>query len=325
MLDLRHGRYPSKKEGVTPTWHGMMGECKAPDEDHWLYRLAEEEKPDDWDVFKQPGGLIKGANDKWKINVNAENIHNLPANYYIRGMQGKSEDWIKVNLANEYGFVASGKPVHPKFVDSVHCIDIPNFVPNDQFKIVLGFDFGRTPACAMLQETPAGGWICFDEFLAEEMSAVTFAPELARYLQKHYKGYTFTGWGDPSGANKGKGTDNVPIDIMVAAGVPCEGTANNNPLIRRAAAELPLSEIGMEGRQRIVILPKAKMMRKGLADGVCYRRVMVVGDERYADEPDKNKYSHPVEALEYALQGEGEGKGAVTPNNDDGWDKPIND
>ena len=34
--------------------------------------------------------------------------------------------------------------------------------------------------------------------------------------------------------------------------------------------------------------------------------------EKYTDEPDKNEYSHPVEALEYALQGEGEGRQALT-------------
>lgn len=53
------------------------------------------------------------------------------------------------------------------------------------------------------------------------------------------------------------------------------------------------------------------MIRKGLQGGFCYRRVQVSG-EKYTDEPDKNEYSHPVEALEYALQGEGEGRQALT-------------
>jgi len=52
------------------------------------------------------------------------------------------------------------------------------------------------------------------------------------------------------------------------------------------------------------------MIRKGLQGGFCYRRIQVSGD-KYTDEPDKNEYSHPVEALEYALQGEGEGRQAI--------------
>ena len=52
------------------------------------------------------------------------------------------------------------------------------------------------------------------------------------------------------------------------------------------------------------------MIRKGLQGGFCYRRVQTSG-ERYSDQPDKNEYSHPVEALEYGLQGEGEGRSAL--------------
>ncbi len=69
--------------------------------------------------------------------------------------------------------------------------------------------------------------------------------------------------------------------------------------------------MGMDGKPRLIILPKAKMIRKGLGGGFCYKRMLVTGDTRYHDEPDKNKYSHPVEGLEYGLQGEGEGKAAI--------------
>ena len=40
MLDLRHGRYPSAKEGAPCTWHGMIGDTNAPDEDHWYYQFS---------------------------------------------------------------------------------------------------------------------------------------------------------------------------------------------------------------------------------------------------------------------------------------------
>ena len=66
----------------------------------------------------------------------------------------------------------------------------------------------------------------------------------------------------------------------------------------------------MDGKTRFTVLPKASMVRKGLQGGFCYRRVQTTG-ERYTGEPDKNEYSHPVEALEYALQGEGEGRQAL--------------
>lgn len=310
MADLRHGRYPSKAAGgINPTWHGMIGDTNAPDEDHWYYRLAEEDHPLGWRFHRQPGGVISVGNDKFVPNRNAENLGNLPDGYYIRGMQGKSEDWIKVNLANEYGFVSSGKPVHPMYVDSVHCID--EYAPVQGRPIVLGFDFGRTPACALLQENHMGGWVCFDEFTGSNVSAVEFAPELKRYLDKNYKDFDFKGWGDPSGGSGGQGTSDTPFKIIRAAGIPCSPTLSNEPLKRRAALESPMKELGMNGKPRFQLTQKAKMIRKGLQGGFCYRRIMVTG-EKYTEEPDKNDYSHPVEALEYALQGEGEGRQALS-------------
>lgn len=309
ILDLRHGRYPSMKEGIKCTWHGMIGDTNAPDEDHWYYKAAEENKEEGWRFFRQPGGVYKDG-EVWKINENAENVTNLPDNYYKRGMANKADDWIKVNLANEYGFVSNGKPVHPRYVDSVHCQDL-DFTPDKDDTIILGFDFGRTPACAFFQNPKAfNRWILFDEFIGEDISAVDFAPQLKLYLDKNYPGYTFKGWGDPSGDSKGQGTDDTPFKIVRAAGIPCYPTVTNNPSLRRAALEKPMIEMCMDGKPRFIILPKAKMARKGLQGGFCYRRVMTTG-ERYTDEPDKNEYSHIVEAVEYGMQGEGEGREAV--------------
>ena len=112
MLDLRVGRFPSMADGgVQPTWHGIIGDTNAPDTDHWYYRLAEEQRPEGWKFFRQPGGVIRSGGG-WVANPKAENLRNLPAGYYATGMQGKSEDWISVNLGNEYGFSLDGKPVH---------------------------------------------------------------------------------------------------------------------------------------------------------------------------------------------------------------------
>jgi len=308
MLDLRHGRYPSNKEGIKPTHHGMLGDTNAPDEDHWYYKLAEIERPEGWVFHRQPGGVFRDG-EEWKINNKAENLTNLPDNYYKRGLSGKTDDWIKVNLANEYGFVSNGKPVHPMYTDSVHAAHM-EFTPSKDTPIILGFDFGRTPACAFLQRTSIGRWVCFDEMVLTDSGAIDFAPTLKRYIEDTYPGHTFKGWGDPSGDNKNQSNSETPFQIMRAAGIPCYPTESNDPLKRRAALEVPMKEMCMDGKPRFVVLPKASMIRKGLQGGFCYRRVQTSG-ERYADQPDKNEYSHPVEALEYGLQGEGEGRQAL--------------
>ena len=75
--------------------------------------------------------------------------------------------------------------------------------------------------------------------------------------------------------------------------------------------------MAMDGGPALIISPKCKYVRKGLAGAFCYRRVQVAGDERYTDEPEKNAWSHPVEALEYGLLGAGEGHEALSPPNMD--------
>lgn len=314
MADLRHGRYPKYTAGgVNATWHGMIGDTNAPDEDHWYYRFAEEERPEGWTFHRQPGGLLQSG-DTFVENPDAENLHNLPAGYYIKGMAGKSKDWIKVNLCNEYGFVASGKPVYPEYVDSVHCLGY-EYEPDPALPIILGFDFGRTPACALIQFDPVmGRYIGFDEITTFNTSAVTFAPEVRRYITARYPGIEIkSGWGDPAGDHKGQATDDTPIRILRAKGVPCSPTNTNDPLLRRGSLVNPMTRLCMDGKPAFMISPRAKMWRKGLAGGFCYKRVQVSGDERYKDEPEKNQYSHVCEAGEYALLGAGEGVAALTP------------
>ena len=315
MLDLRHGRYPTKaKEYVAPTHHGMIGDTNAPDTDHWLYHLAEEVRPKDWSFFKQPGGLVR-VDNKWKPNHLAENLENLPGkmDYYVKGMEGKADDWISVNLANEYGYVSDGKPVHPWYIDSTHCMK-EDFIPSLAHPIVLGFDFGRTPACVFVQKSAHMRWIAFDEFLAEDMGAVAFAPLLKKYIDQKYPNFRFKGWGDPSGDSGSQSDDRTPFMILRSAGIPCYPTYTNDIMIRRASLENPLKELCMDGKPRFMITPDCVVTRKGLQGGFCYRRVQISG-ERYTDVPDKNKFSHPCEALEYALQGEGEGRRALVKEN----------
>lgn len=312
MADLRHGRYPSAAAGgVDPTWHGMIGDTNAPDEDHWYYELAEEKHPKDWNFHRQPGGLFKKG-DTYIENKEAENLSNLPDGYYIKGMEGKNADWIDVNLCNEYGFVRDGKPVYPEYVDSIHCMD-HEYKPDQRLPIMIGVDFGRTPAAALIQYNDGmGRYIGFDEFVAEDMSAALFAPELKRYLDRVYPDFTFeTGGGDPSGVSKGQATEDTPFSIMRKNGINVQPVHSNDPLLRRASIVNSLTRLCMDGKPGFMISPKCKTWRKGLAGGFCYKRVLVAGDERYHDEPAKNKYSHICEGGEYGLMAYGEGRKAL--------------
>ena len=76
-----------------------------------------------------------------------------------------------------------------------------------------------------------------------------------------------------------------------------------------------------EGRARIAEAQKERwrrfhITRKGMAEGYAYKRVQVVGGERYHDKPNKNRYSHPCEAGQYMMLGAGEGQSVVPSRKD---------
>ncbi len=88
---------------------------------------------------------------------------------------------------------------------------------------------------------------------------------------------------------------------------PCKADPTNEPTIRREAVAGCLNRL-VDGEPGLLLSPHCKMLRKGFSGGYHYKRVRVVGDERYHDKPDKNAFSHPHDALQYLLSGAGEGR-----------------
>jgi hypothetical protein len=68
----------------------------------------------------------------------------------------------------------------------------------------------------------------------------------------------------------------------------------------------------IDGRPGFMLSPRCRMLRKALKGGYCYKRVQVVGDDRFHEKPDKNRYSHVAEGCEYMVLGAGEGVGVIS-------------
>jgi hypothetical protein len=113
LASQRVGRYPPKRWGGAD-WSGVCGDTNPPDDDHWIYRLFEELKPDLHKIFHQPGALrYDTSTDGFYLpNPLAENVqnHQLGYDYWLRQVPGKTRDWCKVYLQGLYGTVAKGSP-----------------------------------------------------------------------------------------------------------------------------------------------------------------------------------------------------------------------
>lgn len=314
----RVGRYPSVAQGGC-TYAGILLDTNSPDTDHWWYTLAERDtstepgrqmlesmyeaeqelramgalRPDQplFEFFHQPGGRHKDA----------ENIPNLRPGYYQFAMAGKSKDWIKVYVDGEYGYVQDGRPVHGDYVDSVHCKPC-KFVAGRP--LIVGMDFGLTPAATFLQMMSTGQWRCIGELCATSMGITRFAGVLKREMQQRFGNVEATFWGDPSGDDRDQ-DENKAFELLAAEKIIARPAPSQDPSVRREAMAGPLRRM-IDGEPGFIIDPSAVMTRKGLAGKFRYRRVQVVGDARFEDKPEKNEFSHPVESAEYGLLGGGE-------------------
>ena len=306
-LGDRVGRYPTIKDGGC-TWRGVIMDTNPPDDDHWWFRLSEQERPEGWEFFKQPGGLYE-IEGKFFPNPKAENLDNLEPRYYETRIAGKAPAYIRVYYAGQYGFVQEGKAVIPEYADAIHCAS-ETLSPLPGLAIWVGLDFGLTPAAVFAQRLPNGRWIWFDELVSEDMGIVRFADILKPMLLGEYAGFDFEIYGDPAGEQRAQTDEKTPFQILRAKGIDARPAPTNDFTLRREAIAVPLSRL-IDGKPGLIISPKCVNLRKGLSGGYCYRRLRVSGDERFEDKPNKNKYSHPVEAGGYLMIGAGEGAALV--------------
>ncbi len=284
-MDGRIGRYPPKKDGVGCTNPCILMDSNPPDEDSWIYKMFEEVRPDNAAAFYQPSGL----------SPEAENIANLPENYYENLAKGKDDYFINVYVHGKYGYLREGRPVYPEYNDKIHCNPEIEAIPNRD--IYIGLDFGLTPACVVGQLTVSGQLLILDEITSTRSGIKQFLEVVKPYLAQTYPGNAIQAWYcDPAG-NQGTQTDmKTPFDVMYENDVyPEEG--EQNPEIRVESVKQLLTKM-IDGEPAIVISHRAKMLRKGFTGAYHYRR-MKVSKERYADKPDKNEVSHVHDAMQY--------------------------
>jgi hypothetical protein len=83
-------------------------------------------------------------------------------------------------------------------------------------------------------------------------------------------------------------------------------THSNDVSLRLESVNATLQRM-IDGESGLLIDPKCVNIIKGFDGGYHYRRMQVSG-ERYDEKPNKNRFSHIHDALQYMLLGAGEGR-----------------
>jgi len=281
-LDSRIGRFNIKD--VPCTWKGIMMDTNAPEEDSWWYKYFETTKPDNSAEFIQPSAR----------SDEAENTKFLEDDYYSEIIKGKDDEWLRVYIDNEYGFVQEGELVYATaWVDRLHMAkEMLNPFPGRE--IVVALDFGLTPSAIFTQVTPRGHFNVLEEYVSDSMGVRRFAANILRpVLATKYRDYKIVFTGDPAGRVRMQTDEKTCYEeIMEAFPNSLVYPASTNSIVARVGAvEHFLSSLGDMGVPCLQLSSSCAELRKGFNKGYIKDKL---------GKPKKNRYSHPQDALQYA-------------------------
>ena len=302
-LTKRVGRFPSMKDGG-PTWYGIWGDTNPPTIGSWWWAQLEHLDPDEgvaandngWDVFHQPSGR----------SPQAENIENLPEDYY--STQGRSDEYIRVYIDGEYGHSLAGKPVFSGFKPDFHCaLTTLRPIVSPMYPLTIGFDAGLTPSAIITQLDPAGRLLVLAEATSEEMGARRFCRTKLKPLlyQPRFAGLAVIIVADPAINQRAQANEETVEDVLKAEGFKVVRAPTNNLAPRIEAVDAFLQR-QIDGGSGFLLDPCCRILKAALMGG--YRR-----KKKDPDAIDKNSYSHPAEALQYACLRAGQLAGGHLP------------
>jgi hypothetical protein len=215
---------------------------------------------------------------------------------------GKDQEWINVYVHGQYGFIADGKPVWTEYRDDIHH-STEHFIPDVSTPVFVGIDFGLTPAAVFGQLTVGGRMMIFDELCTFDMGAMNFGKLLRELINHKYPKHQIEFYADPAGEGRAQTDEVTPFMILQNQGINAVPTYTNDFTIRREAVADYMQRLDFTGYPAFCITPGAPTVRKACAGGYKYKRMAVAGAERYQDKPDKGKYSHAGDALQYMFLG----------------------
>lgn len=302
----RCGRYPSGARG-TPSWFGIVADTNMPSEGSDWHKFMDSEQPEDWDVFIQPGGLEEYAEnlawltqtaDTLKLDVDDSARLAQGRLYYERLARGANQDWVRRYVNAMFGNDPSGTAVfRESFKSSFHVED--GLLPNRFAPLIIGQDFGRDPCSIITQMDARGRLLVLEEVIAEDIGLQGHLERNLRpvLMKACYLGIPVIIIGDPSGNARSSIYEETTFDVLKRMGFACLPAPTNdlNPRLRAVESWLLKQS---DGKGAILFDRKlCPVTIRGLAGGYRYAKTR---NGTRKPLPDKNRYSHPLDALQYA-------------------------
>lgn len=302
----RCGRYPGPNLGGA-SWFGIIADTNMPSEGSDWHTFMALNTPPDWQIFIQPGGMEEDAeNLEWltqtpdtlKLPVTSEVRKAQGRTYYERFIRSNSEDWCKRYVHARYGDDPSGTAVfRESFKSAFHVVkDVEPVVGHP---LIIGQDFGRDPCSIICQLDHRGRLLVLKEVIAEDIGLELHVERSLRpaLMSEKFLGRPVAIVGDPAGRQRSSIYEETTFDVMKRMGFMAFPAPTNDldPRLRAIEAFLLAQRDG--GPAMIIDEENCPTIIRGLSGGYRYGKTRA-GQRKPT--PDKNAYSHVIDALQYA-------------------------
>src|SRR3546814_8423977 len=126
------------------------------------------------------------------------------------------------------------------FRDRIHLAPEPlAAVPS--LPLLIGVDFGLTPAAVIAQRLADGRWLVLDELVTEECGIQRFGETLAAYMARTFPNHGLRhcqGWGDPAGNQRAQTDERTALAVLREHSRSEEHTSELQSLMRNSFAVL---------------------------------------------------------------------------------------
>lgn len=323
----RIGRYPTENMGGC-TYAGVLIDTNQPPQGHWLLALYHN-TPSNYMILHQPPAAFKHIDDQgnitYEVNTEAENLRNLgakkkpddfitwPKEEQEKFLHAKGIDYYRnqieaYKLRSRTDLIDSlfcmldvplkdGKPVFPLFSMDSHVSRSPIGVTPYK-TVIVGYDTsGIHPAAVFMQEQ-GSQWVILDELYGEDMGMEAFIEQaFLKLVAEKYSTNTIIISCDPANARDSY-TGLSPSQHLQEHGFQVTLPKTNDPKTRLRAVDILLNKRA----GGLLISCNCDLLVKAMQGGYRYKKLNLYGsvEEAYDPKPEKNKYSHVADALQYA-------------------------
>jgi hypothetical protein len=301
----RLGRYPAANQGGA-SWFGLIADTNMPSEGSDWHKFMTEPPPDA-QIFIQPSGMSDEAeNLEWltqtpdtlKLPVDHPDRRAQGRTYYERFIRSNSAAWCERYVYARFGDDPSGTAVFREtFKRNWHVAD--EVFPTPSMPILVGIDFGRDPCAILVQCDHRGRLLVLEEIIAADMGLELQLQQQVRpaLMHERYFGKAVAFVGDPSGVAKSTLYEETSFDLIKREGFACYPAPTNDLDRRLGAVEAWLLGSRDGGPAVLIDGTRCPTLVRALAGGYRYAKTKA-GQRKPL--PDKNQYSHVMDAFQYA-------------------------